>query len=137
MRITHFHQPLKPIKLNGRRVSLHLSDSVKTKLNRFKAEKHFKKLENYDKDRFISPSVITCKKDKSLKLALDSQFINKQIYKNKYQLPNIHELVDKVAAQISNDSNGEVWFTNLDLIVRNISRVNCPKLTKMATFKHA
>ena len=30
-------------------------------------------------------------------------------------MPNIHELVDNAAAQISNDSAGEVWFTNLDL----------------------
>ena len=30
-------------------------------------------------------------------------------------MPNIHELVDNVAAQISNNSAGEVWFTNLDL----------------------
>ena len=30
-------------------------------------------------------------------------------------MPNIHELLDNVAAQIANDSVGEVWFTNLDL----------------------
>ena len=30
-------------------------------------------------------------------------------------MPNIHEVVDKVAAQISNDSVGEIGFTNLDL----------------------
>ena len=30
-------------------------------------------------------------------------------------MPNIHELVNNVAAQIANDSVGEVWFTNLDL----------------------
>ena len=30
-------------------------------------------------------------------------------------MPNIHELVDNVAAQIANDSVGEVWFTNVDL----------------------
>ena len=115
MKITHFHEPLKPIQLKGRRVPLHLLDAVKTELNRLKAEGHIKKLENCDEDRFISPIVITCKKDKSIKLALDSKFINKQIYKNKYQMPNIHELVDNVAAQITNDSVGEVWFTNLDL----------------------
>ena len=30
-------------------------------------------------------------------------------------MPNIHELVDNVAAQISDNSAGEVWSTNLDL----------------------
>ena len=90
-------------------------DSVKTDLNRLKSKEHYKKLENCDKDRFIIPIVITCKKDKSIKLALGSKFINKQIYKNIYQMPNVHGLSDNVAAQISNNSAGEVWFTNLDL----------------------
>ena len=30
-------------------------------------------------------------------------------------MPNIHELVDNVAAKIASDSVGKVWFTNLDL----------------------
>ena len=87
IKITHFHEPLKPIQLKGRRVPLHLLDSVKTELNRLKDEGRIKKLENCDEDRFVSPKVITCKKDKSIKLALDSKFIIKQIFKNKYQMP--------------------------------------------------
>ena len=77
MKITHFHEPLKPIQLKGRRDPLHLLDSVNTELNRLQNEGHIKKLENCDEDCFISPIVITCKKDKSIKLALDSKFINK------------------------------------------------------------
>ena len=113
MKITQFHEPLKPIQLKGRRVPLHLLDSVKTEPSRLKDKGNIKKLENCD--CFISPIVITCKKDKSIKLALGSKFINEQIYKKKYQMPNIHELVDSVTAQIASDSSGEVWFTNLDL----------------------
>ena len=60
-KITHFHEPLKPIQLRGRHVPLHLFDSVKTDLNRLKSKAHLKKLENCDEDRFISPIVITCK----------------------------------------------------------------------------
>ena len=78
MKITHFHEPLKPIQLKGRQVPLHLLDSVKTELSRSKDEGRIKKLENCGGDRFISPIVIICKKDKSIKLALDSKFINKQ-----------------------------------------------------------
>ena len=36
-KITHFHEPLKPIQLKGRRVALHLIDSRKTELNRLKS----------------------------------------------------------------------------------------------------
>ena len=62
MEITHFHEPLKPIQLKGRRVPLHLLDSVKTELNRLKNMGHIKKLKNCDEDRFISPIVIPRKK---------------------------------------------------------------------------
>ena len=78
-KITHFHEPLKPIQLKGRRVPLHLLDSVKSELYRLKSEERIKKLKNCDEDRFISPIVITCKKDKSIKLVLDSKISNKQI----------------------------------------------------------
>ena len=54
VKITNFHEPLKPIQLKGRRVPLHLLDSVKTEPNRLKNEGHIKKVENCDEDRFIS-----------------------------------------------------------------------------------
>ena len=73
------------------------------------------KLEKCDEDCFISPIVITRKKDTSIKLALDSKLLNDQIFKNKYQMPNIHEFIDNLALQISEKSNGRVWFSNLDL----------------------
>ena len=60
-KVTHFHEPLKPIQLKGRHVPLHLLDSVKTELNRLNSGGHIKKLENCDEDRFINPIVITCK----------------------------------------------------------------------------
>ena len=62
MKITHFHEILKTIQLKGKRVPLHLLYLVKTEINRLKDEGRFKKLENCDEVRFISPIVITCKK---------------------------------------------------------------------------
>ena len=38
-----------------------------------------------------------------------------QIWKNKYQMPNIHELIDSAAQIITKDVPGKVWFTSLDL----------------------
>ena len=76
-KITLFHEPLKPVELIGRRVPLRLLESVKTELNRLKSEGKIKKLESCDEIRFISTIVITCEKDNSIKLALDSKFINK------------------------------------------------------------
>ncbi len=61
---------------------------------------------------FISPIVITVKKDGSQKLALDSKKLNAWVIKNKYQMPNIDELVDQIAQIMTSE---KVWFTTVDL----------------------
>ena len=78
-------------------------------------EGYIVKLNKCDEDCFISPIVITRKKDGSIKLTLDSKLLSDQIIKNKYQMPNIHELIDNIALQLSNKDSGEVRFCNLDL----------------------
>ena len=78
-------------------------------------EGHIEKLTKCDEDCFISPIVINRKKDGSIKLALDSKMLNDQIFKNKDQMPNIHELKENVALQLSVKTDGQVWFNNLDL----------------------
>ena len=82
-KVTHFHYPFKPIQTKGRIVPLHLLDNVKMELNRMEKEGHIVKLNKCDEDCFISPIVITRKKDGSIKLALDSKLLNNQIFKNK------------------------------------------------------
>ena len=99
-KVTHFHTPFKPIQSKGRRVPLHLLAAVNEELKRMEGEGHIIKLEKCDEDCFISPIVIKQKKDTSKKLALDSKLLNDQIVKNKYQMPNIHELIDNVGLQI-------------------------------------
>ena len=103
-KITHFHSPFKPIQTKGRKVPLHC---VKVELNRTEKEGHIVKLGKCDEDCFISPIVITRKKDGSIKLPLDSKLLNNQIFKNKYQMPNIHELIDNIGLQLSNKYSGK------------------------------
>ena len=59
--------------------------------------------------------MLTTKKDGSIKLALNAKPMNAQIYKNKNQMPNIHELIDSIAQITTKDVPGKVWFTSLDL----------------------
>ena len=59
-------------------------------------EKHIIKLNGCSNKTFISPIVITVKRDKTFKLALDSIILNKSILKNKYQMPNIDNLIDTI-----------------------------------------
>ena len=114
-KVSHFYTTFKPIQSKGRRVPLHLLAGVNEELKKMEKEGHIIKLEKSDEDCFISPIVITRKKDTSIKLALDSKLLNDHIYENKYQMPSIHELIDNVALQISEKSNGRVLFSNLDL----------------------
>ena len=107
-KVTHFHSPFKPIQTKGRRLPLHLLDSVKVELNRMEKKGHIVKLSKSDEDAFISPKVITLKKDGSIKFVLDSKLLNDQIFNNKYQMPNIHELIDNIALQLSNKDSVEV-----------------------------
>ena len=60
-------------------------------------QEHIEKLQECSIKNFVSPIVITVKKDKSVKLALDSKVLNKAIHTNKYEMPNIDSLIDSVS----------------------------------------
>ena len=122
-KVTQFHSPFKPIQSKGRRVPLQLL-----------AEVHIIKLEKCDEDCFIRPIVITRKMDTSIKLALESKLLNNQFFKNKFQMPNIHELIDNVALQISENSNGRVWFSVLDLKNAYSQLKLCEQTSKQCNF---
>ena len=79
-------------------------------------EKHIIKLSSCPDKYFISPTVITVKKDQTIKLALDSKMLNKAIHKNKYQMPNIDTLIESISQQISaTTSQNTTYFSTLYL----------------------
>ena len=65
--------------------------------------------------QYIQPVVITVKKDKSVKIALDARALDNEIVKEKYQMPNVETLVDLVAEQLDNKEQGKALYTSLDL----------------------
>ena len=71
------------------------------------------RLEKCSDEYFISPVVITVKKDKSVKIALDSKELSDAIHKNKYQMQSIDHLIDAVANYVSERST--VYFSKIDL----------------------
>ena len=73
---------------------------------------HIIRLEKCSDQQFISPIVITVKKDGSIKLAMDSKQINKSIHKNNDQMPNIDVLLDNIAqsAQEGTNKPGTTFF---------------------------
>ena len=114
---TNFHPNMVPKHQKGRRIPVNLQDRVEKELQKLIKEGHITKLDACSDEYFISPIVITVKRDDSIKLALDSKLINKSIHKNKYQMPNIDNLLDNVGEQLnrSKEDNTQVWFSSIDL----------------------
>ena len=59
--------------------------------------------------------MITVKKDKSVKIALDSQKLNEITIKRKAQMPNMEELISRISRKIADGPAGELWASKLDL----------------------
>ena len=62
----------------------------------------------------MSPAVIIVKKDKSLKIVLDSRKHNEVTIKRKAQMPNMEELISRISRKISEGKQGELSATKLD-----------------------
>ena len=106
---------LTPIQQKGRRVPITLQEKVDKEIDKLLEQVYIQKLEECSEKYFVSPIVITVKKDGSVKFALESRELNKQLHKNKYQIPNIEELMDIVGQTISERKQGDVFFTTMDL----------------------
>ena len=85
-------------------------------MDRLRKEGHIEELSSCSDEHFISPIVITVKKDQSIKLALYSKILKKAIHKNRYQKPNIAMLIDSISQYLTNTQNGQqAYFSTLDL----------------------
>ena len=59
------------------------------------------------------------KKNDSINLALDAKPNNRQLYENKYQMPNVDELLDEVGQIVTAKTAGTFYCTVLDLKYAN------------------
>ena len=66
-------------------------------------EGHIKQVNDIKDDVFISPTVITVKKDRSVKRALNARALNQATEKDKYQMPNLENLFDMVAEKLGSE----------------------------------
>ena len=110
-----FHRNYTPSHQKGRRVPINLLDKVSDELKKLSEQGHIEKLQECSDKNFISPIVITVKKDQSVKLVLDSKVLNKAIHKNMYQMPNIDSLIDSISQHINNSNHGDnVYFSTIE-----------------------
>ena len=70
---------------------------MEAEIEKLLEEGHIRKVGKINDEVFIQPVVITVKKDKSVKIALDARSLNDAIQKDKYQMPNLDTLMEQVA----------------------------------------
>ena len=104
----------KPIRQKGRRVSIHFQNTIPRELEKLIAKGQLEKADKTTKNCFVSPAVITIKKDKLVKIALDSQKLNEGCIKRKAAMQNMEELFCNISAK-NTKSNGEIWMSKIDL----------------------
>ena len=111
-----FHKNYTPTHPKGCRVPINLLNKVSDELKKLSDQGHIEKLQKCSDKNFISPIVITVKKHKSVKLALDSKILKKAIHKNKYQMRNIDRLIDSITQHFNDSNQGDiVSFSTIDL----------------------
>ena len=110
-----FFENLTPVQQKGRKVPISLQEKVDAEIDKLLKQGHIEKLTECSDKYFVSTIVITVKNDGSVELALKSRELNKQVHKNKYQMPNIEELMDTVGQTISERKPGDIFFTTMDL----------------------
>ena len=90
---------------------------MENELDKLFQGKQITKLEKYPENFFVSAVVKTVKKDKSVKIALDSKKTKQGITQNKYQMQSFDHIVDAVALYITprKRSPGTSWFSKRDL----------------------
>ena len=97
----------------GRRVPIQLQNQVDAEINKLLKEGHIEKVEKIRDDVFLQPTVITVKKDKSVEIALDARALNESIAKDKYQMPNLDNLIDLIAEKLDENKTGEAWYSSV------------------------
>ena len=68
-----FHRNFQPKHQKGRGVPINLQERVNNEIKKLLEEGHIEKMNNCSEKYFISPIVITVKRDQTIKLALDSK----------------------------------------------------------------
>ena len=104
----------KNTQQKGRRIPIQLQEKVDKEIEKLLKEGHIEKVKKIQDDVYIQPTVITVKKDKSVKIALDARALNQSIAKQKYQMPNLDNLIDMIAEELE-ERKGEAWYSSVDM----------------------
>ena len=104
----------KVTQQKGRRIPIQLQEQVDKENEKLLKEGHIEKVDEIQNNVFIQPTVITVKKDKSVKIALDARALNQSTAKDKYQMPNLDNLIDMIAEKLD-EKEGEAWYSSVNM----------------------
>ncbi len=110
-----FKPKMKVMQQKGRRVPIHMQKAVEAELKKLIDGGHLEKLSEIGEDTFVSPVVITKKSDGSVKIAIDSVELNKQIVRKTMQMPILAELLDQISIKISLGKGKPLFVSTIDL----------------------
>ena len=110
---TQFEPSMKPSQQRGRRIPIQLQEAVKEEINRMIKKGKIEKVKTIKEDVFIHPTVITVKKDRSVKIAIDTRKMNDSMEIETKQLPDVEKSVDLIMNSLKKGE--EKWFTKLEL----------------------
>ena len=112
----------------GRRIPIQLQIQVDKELNKLLKEGHIENVDKFQDDVFIQLTVITVKKDKSVKIALDARAFNQSIVKDKYQMPNLERLIDMIAEKLDQEEK-EASYSS-EYMTYSFGQIRLYELTK-------
>ena len=114
----------------GRRIPLPLQDQVDKEFETLLEQGHIEKVDTIKDDVFTQPVVITVKKDRSVKIASDSRALNNSIAKDRYQMPNLENLMDMIAEKLTEKKKSMVLLSRHEICVwtSTIGRKYCQTL---------
>ena len=91
-----------------------MQKSVGAEIKRLLIRGHVQKIDRIKDYVFIQTTLITVKKYKSVKIALDARALNRAIDRDNYQMTNLENLMDVIAEKLD-DEKEEAWYATLDL----------------------
>ena len=100
-----------PIQQKARSKPYHLQKDVKNELDRLIKSGQLERLKTIEEDCFVSPVVITVKKDKTVKIALDARKLNDGCVKKRPHMPNLEELLNQISAELSRNNHDPIWIS--------------------------
>ena len=76
---------------------------------------HLERFETNEEDCFVLPVVITVKKNKTVKIAMDARKLHESCVEKRPHMPNMDELRNQISTELSKNDHDAIWISVIDL----------------------